>query len=137
MVDGVRNGPESAPRRPAVKLRLSEQAVRDRQRLAAFLADRNPRAALRAFRAITQSVSLLPRTPFMGTEKGRSPRASSASATAARRPIPRRCGRRRGRPHLPRPRRALRLQWLSSSQDWLRFSRAWVTPPRTHSRIRE
>ena len=68
MVDGVRDGPESGPRRPAVKLRFSEQAVRDRQRLAAFLADRNPRAALRAFRAITQSVSVLPRTPFMGRE---------------------------------------------------------------------
>jgi len=69
MVDGVRNGPESAPRRPTVKLRFSEQAVRDRRRLAAFLADRNLRAALRAFQAITQSVSLLPRTPFMGREK--------------------------------------------------------------------
>lgn len=52
-----------------MKLRFSEQAVRDRRRLAAFLADRNPRAALRAFQAITQSVSLLPRTPFMGREK--------------------------------------------------------------------
>jgi plasmid stabilization system protein ParE len=70
MVYGVRDGPKGAPRRPAVKLRFSEQAVRDRQHLAAFLADRNPRAALRAFRVITRSVSLLPRTPFMGREMG-------------------------------------------------------------------
>ncbi|WP_426024970.1 type II toxin-antitoxin system RelE/ParE family toxin [Brevundimonas sp. TSRC1-1] len=52
-----------------MKLRFSEQAVRDRRRLAAFLADRNLRAALRAFQAITQSVSLLLRTPFTGREK--------------------------------------------------------------------
>ena len=70
MVDGVRKGPESTPRRPAVKLRFSEQAVRDRRRLAAFLAERNPRTALRALRVITRSVSLLPRTPFMGRERG-------------------------------------------------------------------
>ena len=70
MVHGVRDGPESTPRRPAVKLSFSQQAVRDRRRLAAFLAERNPRAALRALRVITRFVSLLARTPFMGRERG-------------------------------------------------------------------
>lgn len=51
-----------------MKLRFSEQAIRDRRRLATFLAEANPRAALRALESIRASLSALANAPFMGRQ---------------------------------------------------------------------
>ena len=53
-----------------MRVRLSVQATADRQRLAAFLAEHDPRAALRAVDAITTGIARLADMPRIGQRVG-------------------------------------------------------------------
>ena len=53
-----------------MRVRLSVQATADRQRLAAFLAEHDPRAALRAVDAITTGIARLADMPRIGQQVG-------------------------------------------------------------------
>lgn len=53
-----------------MRVRLSIQATADRQRLAAFLAEHDPRAALRVVDAITTGIARLADMPRIGQRVG-------------------------------------------------------------------
>lgn len=51
-----------------LKIKLSPEATRDRERLADFLVEKNPAAALRSIEAIVKAIAGLSRFPFKGSE---------------------------------------------------------------------